>query len=113
MHAWNWSGWSESGDWRDSVADADEPLDEPLAGFEDVIADLADMAGVVIECTVAPVMAFAEGAARADFGWRWGRFTAEDAKRAEEEEWRGRHRGRAWRHRGGWHRGFGAKETPR
>ncbi len=56
----SWHAWTER-EWRDEVADKDEHLgrfDEDIDGFID---DMKDMARTIIECTVEPVRAFAQG----------------------------------------------------
>ena len=60
----SWNAWTER-EWRDQVADEDEEFARCGPDFDAFVDDMKDMARVVVECTVEPLRAFAEGFPRA------------------------------------------------
>ena len=55
-----WHAWTE-GEWRDKVADTDEDLGRFDQDFDTFIADMKDIARMVVEVTVEPLRVFAAG----------------------------------------------------
>jgi hypothetical protein len=60
----SWHAWTER-DWRDEVADRDEDLGRFDQDLDSFIADMKDIARMVVDVTVEPLRAFAESFPRA------------------------------------------------
>lgn len=60
----SWRAWTET-EWKDEVAPEDEHLGRFDEDIETLVRDMRDMAQTVVECTVGPLVAFAETFPRA------------------------------------------------